>query len=140
MANEISSIKTLDNEIHPLKDSSARTAISAINAVQGLLSGDGAGNFQRAPDMLPATATVNGKALSANPCLSASDVGASRTFIKDPGADGYRAGAQADLSVIKLTNEEYAELLYSEDVQPNALYVISDDYVNSYGKQIKNVA
>ena len=140
MASEISSIKTPDNEIHPLKDFQARAAISAINTVQGLLSGDGAGHFQRAFDMLPATATVNGKALSANPTLSASDVGASRTFVKNPDANEYKDGIQSDLSVIKLTEAEYADLLRLNGVRPNAIYVISSEYVNSYGMQVKNVA
>ena len=140
MASEISSIKTPDNEIHPLKDFQARAAISAINTVQGLLSGDGAGHFQRAFDMLPVTATVNGKALSANPTLSASDVGASRTFVKNPDTNEYKDGIQSDLSVIKLTEAEYADLLRLNGVRPNAIYVISSEYVNSYGMQVKNVA
>lgn len=44
----------------------------------------------------------------------------------------------ADLSVIKLTNEEYANLLNNNRVSSNSIYIIEDSYIDSYGQIISN--
>ena len=62
-----------------------------------------------------------------------------KIFIKDPSVQEYANGKQSDLSVIKLTNEEYAQILQTS-ADPNVLYVISNDYKNAYGQQLKNLA
>ena len=65
---------------------------------------------------------------------------ANKVFVKDPGVQEYVDGKQSDLSIIKLTNEEYATLLQNDEVAPNALYVISNDFNDAYGMQCKNIA
>ena len=44
----------------------------------------------------------------------------------------------ADLSVIKLTNKEYANLLNNNRVSSNSIYIIEDSYIDSYGQIISN--
>ena len=44
------------------------------------------------------------------------------------------------MSVIKLSANEYSELIASENANPSALYVVENDFVNAYGEQIKNLA
>ena len=50
------------------------------------------------------------------------------------------APVRSDLSVIKLSADEYMGLVASDSTLSNALYVVEDDYKNAYGQQIKNVA
>jgi len=38
-----------------------------------------------------------------------------------------------------ISNTDYWTLVATETVDPNTLYVVSSDYVNAYGQQIKNV-
>ena len=45
-----------------------------------------------------------------------------------------------DLSVVKITGEEYYKLVADEKTNPSALYVVDDPYLNAYGQTIKNVA
>ena len=45
-----------------------------------------------------------------------------------------------DLSVVKITGEEYYKLVADEKTNPSALYVVDDLYLNAYDKTIKNVA
>ena len=47
-------------------------------------------------------------------------------------------GVSADLSVIKLTNKEYANLLNNNRVSSNSIYIIEDSYIDSYGQIISN--
>ena len=60
-----------------------------------------------------------------------------KIFLDDriSGISGY-----GDLSVIKLSADEYADLLTSNALLSNCLYVIEDDYIDVYGQQIKNIA
>ena len=51
------------------------------------------------------------------------------------GVSGYN-----DLSVIKLSADEYAGLLVSNALLSNALYIVEDSSINAYGQQIKNLA
>ncbi len=44
----------------------------------------------------------------------------------------------ADLSIIKLTNEEYANLLNTNNVLSNSVYIIEDTYIDAYGQTISN--
>lgn len=45
----------------------------------------------------------------------------------------------ANLSVYKVTAEEYAERIAEGDILSNELYVIDDDYINAFGMQLKNL-
>ena len=45
-----------------------------------------------------------------------------------------------DLSVIKITDEEYYKLVDDEQINPSVLYVVDDEYLNAYYQTIKNVA
>ena len=47
---------------------------------------------------------------------------------------------QSDLSVVKLDALEYSNLLTSNQLLSNALYVVENDHIDAYGEQIKNVA
>lgn len=63
-----------------------------------------------------------------------------KTYVKDPSSQEYADGKQSDLSVIKLSKEEYANILHDNASQPNALYIISSDFKDAYGQQVKNMA
>lgn len=45
----------------------------------------------------------------------------------------------ADLSVYKVTSEEYAERISQGDILSNELYIVDDEYINAFGKQVKNM-
>ena len=45
-----------------------------------------------------------------------------------------------DLSVVKITGEEYYKLVADEKTNPSALYVIDDLHLNAYDQTIRNVA
>lgn len=63
----------------------------------------------------------------------------SKVYIKNPDVQEYSDGAKSDLSVIKLTLEEYGQIL-RDGASPNTLYLVSGDFINAYGQQIKNLA
>lgn len=44
------------------------------------------------------------------------------------------------LSIVKINSEDYHNLVIQDQVDPNTLYIISGDYLNMYGQQIKNLA
>lgn len=46
----------------------------------------------------------------------------------------------SDLSIIKLSSDEYVNLLISNALISNAIYIVEKDYIDAYGQQIKNVA
>lgn len=46
----------------------------------------------------------------------------------------------SSLSVIKLTNEEYGNLVLNDQINESALYVIDDDHVDARGQRITNVS
>ena len=66
--------------------------------------------------------------------------GKSSVFIKDPGAAGYEDGKQSDLSIVKLPVEEYAQLVALSATEANTLYIMSSEYEDLFGMQIKNMA
>ena len=163
MASEISSIKTSNGQLYPLKDLSARADLSVIKAVTGLLLCDGNGNIQSGGTLTavvsPAarqritvtgsSGQISGTSLSfdgstVNQYLSKKgawqEISASAVFVKDPSVPAYASGVMSDISVIKLDSEEYARLLAQGQTQPNAIYIVSGDYVNAYGQQLKNLA
>ena len=49
-------------------------------------------------------------------------------------------GGQTDLSVVKLSAEDYYQMVVRDNVVSNVLYVIDQDYVNVYGEQIRNLS
>lgn len=50
------------------------------------------------------------------------------------------APERTDLSVVKLSGDDYLDLVEGGDVLSGALYVVESDYEDAYGQQIKNVA
>lgn len=52
----------------------------------------------------------------------------------------YVNGEKADLSVCKISQSEYNELVRNESCSSNTLYVVESDYIDACGQQIKNVA
>ena len=52
----------------------------------------------------------------------------------------YVNGEKADLSVCKIRQSEYNELVKNESCLSNTLYVVESDYIDAYGQQMKNVA
>ena len=61
----------------------------------------------------------------------------SKIFIDDQlsGVSGHN-----DLSIIKLDAAAYGNLLTSDSLISNAIYVVQDDHVDAYGQQMKNLA
>lgn len=68
-------------------------------------------------------------------------------------SDGYSTQAQldtkssvsvdnqrADVNILHISQEEYNQLVVRNEVLSNFIYVVSDDCVNAYGEQIKNLA
>lgn len=64
----------------------------------------------------------------------------SKVFIKDSSVPEYADGKQTDLSVFKISNDDYEELVLDGQTLSNAVYIISAGYVETYNQQIKNVA
>ena len=46
---------------------------------------------------------------------------------------------QPNLSIIKLSAEEYENLVYDGGILSNAIYIIDQEYLDQYGQQIKNL-
>ena len=49
-------------------------------------------------------------------------------------------GHQTDLSICSLCTEDYEKLVLENKCLSNMLYIVSSEYSNAYGQQIKNVA
>ena len=65
----------------------------------------------------------------------------SKIYIEDHiGEDGQLVSSYSDLSIIKLSSNEYQDLVESNATLSNALYVVESDFINAYGQQIKNLA
>ena len=65
----------------------------------------------------------------------------SKIYIEDHiGKDGELVSSYSDLSVIKLSSNEYQDLVDSDATLSNALYVVESDFINAYGQQIKNLS
>ena len=47
---------------------------------------------------------------------------------------------KTDLILQHITQEDYEQLVVDDEVLSNSLYIVSSDYVETYGQQIKNVA
>lgn len=66
-----------------------------------------------------------------------------KIWIKDPASadDEYKTGKYSDLSVIKVTAAEYAQKVKDgTNLDSNILYIVSSDYIDAYGQQMKNLA
>ena len=64
-----------------------------------------------------------------------------KIWIKDPNSEGFENGKYTDLSVIKVTEDEYmAKVADGTLLKDGILYVISSDHINAYGQKIVNVA
>ena len=46
----------------------------------------------------------------------------------------------SDLQIIKLSSNEYQDLVVSGATSPSVLYVVQTDFINAYGQQIKNLS
>ena len=58
----------------------------------------------------------------------------SKIYIEDRiGKDGELVSSYSDLSVIKLSSNEYQDLVVSGATSPSVLYVVESDFVNAYG-------
>ena len=106
----ISKITTIGGSTYDIKDAAAREQCTYVSS----------------------QVSSNTEAISA-----LSDAISQKVFVSDniSGISGY-----SDLSVIKLSANEYASLLTSDQLLSNALYVVEDEYEDMYGMQVKNVA
>lgn len=52
----------------------------------------------------------------------------------------YVDGVKADLSVCHISDTDYHDLVNEGRCQDNVIYVVSSDFINAYGNQVKNVA
>ena len=82
---------------------------------------------------MPLAAVLSAKANASDISPKADVSAVSKVFIKDPGEQEYADGKQSDLSVVKLANAEYMQLVAQSQTQPNTQYIISDDYFDVYG-------
>lgn len=65
----------------------------------------------------------------------------SKIFIKDPASEEFKDGAYGNLSVLKVTEDEYmAKVADGTLLKDGVLYVISSDHINAYGQKIVNLA
>jgi len=44
------------------------------------------------------------------------------------------------LNVLHISNDDYSNIVNSDSVDSNTIYIVSSDVFNAYGEQIKNVA
>ena len=61
-----------------------------------------------------------------------------KTFIYDSDIEEL-SGIESDLSVFKITETEYANMLTSGNIADNGVYIINSDYINAYDQVIRNV-
>jgi hypothetical protein len=47
---------------------------------------------------------------------------------------------QSNLNVLHVSNDDYSNIVNSDGVDSNTIYIVSSDVFNAYGEQIKNVA
>jgi hypothetical protein len=47
---------------------------------------------------------------------------------------------QSNLNVLHVSNDEYSNIVNSDSVDSNTIYIVSSDNFNVFGEQIKNVA
>ena len=47
---------------------------------------------------------------------------------------------KADVNMVHISLDDYSDKLIGDEILSNELYVVSSDYVETYGQQIKNVA
>ena len=52
----------------------------------------------------------------------------------------YVNGSKVDLSVCNVSDTEFHQLVAEDKCESNVIYVVSSDYINAYGQQLKNVA
>ena len=62
-----------------------------------------------------------------------------KLWLKDPDVYALKDGAYTDLSVVKLPINEYNEKSAAGELDPRALYIVSADYVETYGQVISNM-
>jgi hypothetical protein len=46
----------------------------------------------------------------------------------------------SDLNVIHISNDDYSDLLVSDNIDSKTIYIVSSDNFDAFGEQIKNVA
>jgi hypothetical protein len=56
------------------------------------------------------------------------------------GTKKYELVSADSLSVVKISSEDYYDLVESENVNPDVLYIVSSDVLNAHGQRIVNVA
>ena len=63
-----------------------------------------------------------------------------RIFIKNPDSPEFATGKYSKLSVVKIEENEYNQMVLLNQLDHNVLYVVSSDFINAYNQQIKYVA
>jgi len=75
---------------------------------------------------------------------TSSNVQISTAFNNKVKVGNYLNGAYSlsstDLSIVKISEDAYLDLVAKHTVDQKVVYIISSDYLNAYDKQIKNVA
>lgn len=64
---------------------------------------------------------------------------AKKIWIKDPVDENAPNGCYADLSVVKITNDEFKNMAVHDILQTSVLYIVSSDYIDAYGQQLCNL-
>lgn len=66
----------------------------------------------------------------------------SKIFIKNYDSDGNPISAYDNLSVLKVTDAEYNELIYTGEIYKlsNAIFIVSSDIIDAHQMRIRNVA
>ncbi len=67
------------------------------------------------------------------------DDSTTKIWLKNIDSADLSDGAYSNLSVIKLSKEDYDNLLLNDKLCESALYFVSSEFIDAYGQQIKNV-
>lgn len=62
-----------------------------------------------------------------------------KVWIKNPTGKDLINGANSNLSVIKLTKDEYIKHIVDDDICESVLYIVSSDYIDAYGAPLCNL-
>ena len=100
--------------------------LSSYNEIHGQLSADGY--------------ATNSKVDSSDKYLSGKIDGKVWVGEYVTGTKEYKLVSADSLSVVKISSEDYYDLMKNENVDPDVLYVVSSDVLNAYGERVVNVA
>lgn len=119
--------------------------INPVNGLSGFYIGD-----QTLSGILSSTCQPKGNYLSSNALDGYMTYADTKSSLS---SDGYTTQVQldaksaisvdnqrADVNILHISQEEYNQLVASDAALSNTVYVLSSDYVEAYGQQIKNIA